>query len=182
MERKLLPTERTSITHKFSSSGHEGYITVGKYEDGTLGEIFLTMAKEGSTLSGLMDCFAISVSMALQYGVPLEDLVNKFTHVRFEPSGFTGNKQIPMAKSIIDYIFRWLAVKFLDAEKQKLVGVVNMAIEAPKAEPAPVNVTVPCKSFVAQTDAPTCPDCGSIMNRNGSCYLCPSCGRTSGCS
>ena len=114
--RRKLPDERQSITHKFSIGGHEGYITVGMYDDGTPGEIFVTMAKEGSTISGLMDSFATSVSYCLQYGVPLKFLVDKFGHVRFEPSGWTGNQQIPYAKSIPDYIFRWLAAKFLGAE------------------------------------------------------------------
>src|SRR6185436_6862918 len=121
--RKKLPDERHSITHKFSIAGHEGYITVGMYEDGKPGEIFLVMAKEGSTISGLMDAFATSISMSLQYGVPLETLVEKFSHVRFEPSGFTKNPEIPYAKSITDYIFRWLASKFLSAEHQEAVGV-----------------------------------------------------------
>ncbi len=114
--RRKLPDERQSITHKFSIGGHEGYITVGMFEDGTPGEIFVTMAKEGSTISGLMDSFATSISYCLQYGVPLKFLVDKFGHVRFEPSGWTGNPQIPYAKSIPDYIFRWLGAKFLGAE------------------------------------------------------------------
>ena len=121
--RRKLPDERHAMTHKFSIAGHEGYITVGMYEDGKPGEIFLVMAKEGSTISGLMDAFATSISMALQYGVPLEALVEKFSHVRFEPSGFTKNSEIPYAKSITDYIFRWLASKFLSAEHQEAVGV-----------------------------------------------------------
>ncbi len=122
--RRKLPDERESITHKFSIGGHEGYITVGKYEDGTPGEIFITMAKEGSTISGLMDSFATMTSLALQHGVPLQLLVDKFTHTRFEPSGFTKNPEIPMAKSIMDYIFKWLAIKFLPRENQAEAGVV----------------------------------------------------------
>src|SRR5712664_3833523 len=113
VRRKLLD-ERRAITHKFDIQGHEGYITVGIFEDGTPGEIFVKMAKEGSTLSGMVDSFAIMVSLALQYGVPLEAMVSKFSHVRFEPSGYTSNKEIPIAKSIVDYIFRWLASKFYD--------------------------------------------------------------------
>ncbi|MFN7131231.1 MAG: vitamin B12-dependent ribonucleotide reductase, partial [Myxococcales bacterium] len=109
--RRRLPEERRSITHKFSIAGHEGYMTVGMYDDGTPGELFCVMAKEGSVVSGLMDCFATSISLALQYGVPLQVLVDKFSHTRFEPSGFTGNKDIPIAKSIADYIFRWLELK-----------------------------------------------------------------------
>src|ERR1051325_9766396 len=114
--RRKLPDERRSVTHKFSIGGHEGYITVGMYDDGLPGEIFVTMAKEGSTISGLMDAFATAISFNLQYGVPLKFLVDKFAHVRFEPSGWTGNPQIPYAKSIMDYIFRWLGAKFLGAE------------------------------------------------------------------
>ncbi len=114
--RRKLPDERQSVTHKFSIGGHEGYITVGLYEDGTPGEVFISMAKEGSTISGLMDSFATSISYALQYGVPLKFFVDKFSHVRFEPSGWTGNPQVPYAKSIMDYIFRWMGAKFLGPE------------------------------------------------------------------
>jgi ribonucleoside-diphosphate reductase alpha chain len=121
--RHRLPDERRAITHKFSIADHDGYITVGMYEDGLPGEIFLVMAKEGSVVSGLMDSFATAVSLALQYGVPLQALVDKFSHVRFEPSGFTNNREIPIAKSVIDYIFRWLASKFLSKDQQKSIGV-----------------------------------------------------------
>jgi ribonucleoside-diphosphate reductase alpha chain len=131
--RRRLPDERQSITHKFSIGGHEGYITVGKYEDGTPGEIFITMAKEGSTISGLMDSFATMTSLALQHGVPLQLLVDKFTHMRFEPSGFTKNPEVPMAKSIMDYIFKWLAIKFLPRESQAEAGVILR--DEPKASP-----------------------------------------------
>ena len=123
--RRRLPAERTAITHKFDISGHEGYITVGLYPDGQPGEIFLKMAKEGSTISGLMDSFATTVSVALQYGVPLHDLVHKFAHVRFEPSGFTANPEIPIAKSVIDYIFRWLGSRFLPPEERANLGLVD---------------------------------------------------------
>jgi ribonucleoside-diphosphate reductase alpha chain len=132
--RRKLPDERESITHKFSIGGHEGYITVGKYEDGSPGEIFITMAKEGATMSGLMDSFATMTSIALQYGVPLQLLVDKFTHTRFEPSGFTRNPEIPMAKSIMDYIFKWLAIKFLSKESQIHAGVPQRE-EEPAPEP-----------------------------------------------
>ncbi len=125
--RHRLPTERTAVTHKFDIAGHEGYITVGLYPDGQPGEIFLKMAKEGSTVSGLMDTFATSVSLALQYGVPLRDLVNKFAHVRFEPSGFTGNQEIPIAKSIVDYIFRWMGSRFLPADEKAQIGLIDRA-------------------------------------------------------
>jgi len=132
--RRRLPAERTAVTHKFDIAGHEGYITVGLYPDGQPGEIFLKMAKEGSTVSGLMDSFATTVSVALQYGVPLRDLVNKFAHVRFEPSGFTGNQEIPIAKSIIDYIFRWLGSRFLGPDDKSALGLIDrsaMVSDAP---------------------------------------------------
>ncbi|HKO56521.1 MAG TPA: vitamin B12-dependent ribonucleotide reductase [Thermoanaerobaculia bacterium] len=151
--RRKLPDERESITHKFSIGGHEGYITVGKYEDGSPGEIFITMAKEGSTISGLMDSFATMTSLALQHGVPLQLLVDKFTHTRFEPSGFTRNPEIPMAKSICDYIFKWLATKFLDRDHQAAAGVIlrdsdPVALTSPAPKPV-ANVTTPTASDVA---------------------------------
>src|SRR4029077_3927377 len=121
--RHRLPDERTSITHKCAIAAHEAYITVGLYEDGQPGELFLTMAKEGSTISGFADAFAQAISYALQYGVQLQDLVDKFSHVRFEPAGMTKNPDIRFAKSIVDYIFRWLAVKFLSPEAQFRAGV-----------------------------------------------------------
>jgi ribonucleoside-diphosphate reductase alpha chain len=182
--RRKLPDERRAITHKFSIAGHEGYITVGMYDDGKPGEIFLVMAKEGSTISGLMDAFATAISMALQYGMPLEALVEKFSHVRFEPSGFTKNPEIPYAKSITDYIFRWLASKFLSAEHQQAVGVQSLE-GGKRAEPSAPAANRPTGSpaaFKAQADAPPCHYCGSIMTRNGSCYRCANCGSTSGCS
>jgi ribonucleoside-diphosphate reductase alpha chain len=133
--RRRLPAERTAVTHKFDIAGHEGYITVGLYPDGQPGEIFLKMAKEGSTVSGLMDSFATTVSVALQYGVPLRDLVNKFAHVRFEPSGFTGNPEIPIAKSIVDYIFRWLGSRFLSTDEKASLGLIDRSALTP--DPAP---------------------------------------------
>jgi ribonucleoside-diphosphate reductase alpha chain len=203
--RHRLPDERQSITHKFDIAGHEGYITVGLYEDGQPGELFLTMAKEGSTISGFADAFAQAISYALQYGVPLQDLVDKFSHVRFEPSGMTKNPDIRFAKSIVDYIFRWLAVKFLSAEAQYRAGVNNReeiaspeqlvldvrASASPDPEPAPAKGTPPPvrgaapSPFAAiqnQEDAPPCSTCGSIMVRSGACYKCPNCGTTSGCA
>ena len=181
--RRKLPTVRRAITHKFSIGGHEGYITVGMYDDGQPGEIFLVMAKEGSAISGLMDSFATAISLALQYGVPLKVLIDKFSHVRFEPSGHTGNPEVPFAKSIVDYIFRWLASKFLSTEEQVQAGVhvqeKDAGDAAHGAEPKPLN---DLKSMYAMDDAPTCAGCGSIMVRNGSCYKCMNCGETSGCS
>jgi ribonucleoside-diphosphate reductase alpha chain len=139
--RRRLPSERTAVTHKFEISGHEGYITVGLYPDGQPGEIFLKMAKEGSTVSGLMDSFATTVSVALQYGVPLKDLVNKFAHVRFEPSGFTGNAEIPIAKSTVDYIFRWLGSRFLDTDDKATLGLIDRSAlgDGPDAPAASAN-------------------------------------------
>jgi ribonucleoside-diphosphate reductase alpha chain len=204
--RRKLPDERQSITHKFDIAGHEGYITVGLYEDGQPGELFLTMAKEGSTISGFADAFAQAVSYALQYGVPLQDLVDKFSHVRFEPSGMTKNPDIRFAKSIVDYIFRWLAVKFLSQDAQYRAGVNNreeattpeqlvLEVKATaengvsRATAAPEVVgrgNTPAKSTYAaiqnQEDAPPCSTCGSIMVRSGACYKCSNCGTTSGCA
>jgi ribonucleoside-diphosphate reductase alpha chain len=175
--RRKLPDERRSITHKFSIGGHEGYITVGMYDDGSPGEIFITMAKEGSTISGLMDAFATAVSFNLQYGVPLKFLVDKFAHVRFEPSGWTGNQQIPYAKSIMDYIFRWLGAKFLGSEY-----AVTEAGETTTLRPTETDPQQELPFTPSTADAPLCAECGSIMTRNGSCYKCGNCGGTSGCS
>jgi ribonucleoside-diphosphate reductase alpha chain len=188
--RHKLPDERRALTHKFSINGHEGYITVGLYDDGQPGEIFLVMAKEGSTISGLMDAFATSISLALQYGVPLKALVEKFSHTRFEPSGFTKNPEIPIAKSITDYIFRWLGSKFLSTEEKHALGIIlrdetGQPLSSPSPAPAPwaprgestVKFTVDLGA-----DAPSCHECGAIMVRNGACYKCNNCGSTSGCS
>jgi ribonucleoside-diphosphate reductase alpha chain len=186
--RRKLPAERRAITHKFSIGGHEGYLTVGMYDDGQPGEIFLVMAKEGSTISGLMDSFATAISLALQYGVPLKVLSDKFAHVRFEPSGHTGNPEIPYAKSIVDYIFRWLASKFLTMEDQVRMGIHVQEIDAPSQaagagpDEASARTLNDIKSMYALDDAPSCASCGSIMVRNGSCYKCTNCGETSGCS
>ena len=183
--RKRLPDERQSITHKFTVAGYEGYITVGMYEDGNPGEIFITMAKQGSTISGLVDTVATATSIALLYGVPLEVLIRKFSHTRFEPAGLTQNKELPMAKSVIDYIFRWLALKFLPPERHPNPGDLPSA----KGDEKEVIAEGPEKSaqfgeqaFQTEADAPACYECGSIMVRNGSCHKCLNCGATSGCS
>src|SRR5467141_2033879 len=191
--RRKLPDERKAVTHKFDIGGHEGYLTVGLYEDGMPGELFVTMAKEGSTISGLMDAFATQTSYALQFGVPLKFMVDKFSHMRFEPSGFTKNKEIPIAKSIVDYIFRWMASHFFTVDEQDAVGIVRReapAAPAPAAGSAPVSelkvIAAPAsgvqKIAFINTDAPACPDCGAITVRSGSCYKCLNCGATSGCS
>jgi ribonucleoside-diphosphate reductase alpha chain len=200
--RRKLPDERSAITHKFAIGQHEGYLTVGLYEDGQPGEIFITMAKEGSTVSGLMDSFATAVSLALQYGVPLKVLCDKFSHTRFEPSGWTQNPGIRQAKSVMDYIFRWLALKFLPRDAQPLEDASLQSLngaEAGKASELASRFTratgeVPQSGFAfsmgqaglagvdPSDDAPSCADCGAIMVRNGACYKCLNCGSTSGCS
>ena len=194
--RHKLPDERKAVTHKFDIAGHEGYLTVGLYEDGSPGELFVTMAKEGSTISGLMDAFATQTSYALQFGVPLKFMVDKFSHMRFEPSGFTKNKEIPIAKSIVDYIFRWMASHFLPVEDQDEVGIIRRddppaQVADPKptepefkviATPKTTNGISTQKIAFVNTDAPACPDCGSITVRSGSCYKCLNCGATTGCS
>jgi ribonucleoside-diphosphate reductase alpha chain len=203
--RHKLQAERRSITHKFNVGGHEGYITVGLYPDDSVGEIFITMAKEGSTVSGLMDSFSCAVSIALQHGVPLKLLCEKFAHTRFEPSGWSGNPDIGFAKSIMDYIFRWLDLRFSTGQQQMLfenlrlrptppptaeaVGEINTSTEVSggrASSPGPAagshHAADALAGIIDLGDAPTCSFCGSIMTRNGSCYRCGSCGSTSGCS
>jgi ribonucleoside-diphosphate reductase alpha chain len=198
--RRKLPDERHAITHKFDIQGHEGYITVGLFADGQPGEIFLVMAKEGSTISGFADAFAQAISYALQYGVPLQALVDKFSHVRFEPSGMTKNPEIRFAKSIVDYIFRWMASKFLSNEAQFYAGVNGRELEeihgdgeqlklsadaaavTPVSAPKPAAAASSYSTIQNQEDAPPCSTCGAIMIRSGACYKCSNCGNTSGCA
>ena len=208
--RRRMPRERQSLTHKFSIGGHEGYITAGMYEDGTVGEIFLTdIGKEGSTLRGMMNAFATSISVGLQYGVPLETLVRKFSYMRFEPEGITQNPEIPFAKSMPDYIMRWLASRFLDADTQEELGIMTADVRAKKsAEEAATSISSDTAgptngngtggavaAAAAMTDTPpvqpaklqglelgpACQQCGGMMQRTGSCYTCPSCGNNTGC-
>ncbi len=191
--RHKLPDVRNARTHKFSIAGHDGYITVGLYDDGTPGEVFLKMAKEGSTISGLMDSIAIMTSIALQYGVPLKALVDKFSHTRFEPSGFTQNAEIPYAKSVTDYVFRWLGLSFLQQPEAELDAEVAEPAElAPSTAPS---ASTPSRErlgavrggselephHTGQSDAPPCINCGSITTRAGACYVCMTCGETGGC-
>ncbi len=206
--RYKLADERRSLTHKFSIAGHEGYITVGLYADGNPGEIFIRMAKEGSVIAGLMDSFATAISLALQHGVPMSILCEKFKGTRFEPSGFTGNMEVPMATSIMDYLFRWLAVRFMGDESHPaaraaagqldLPGVPVLVAEGdvdaaeasgeikilPQPSVPKIVVEKPGapRGFVSETDAPPCHECGTLMVRNGACHKCPNCGATSGCS
>jgi ribonucleoside-diphosphate reductase alpha chain len=200
--RHKLKEERMSITHKFNIGGHEGYIIVGLYANGEPGEIFIKMAKEGSTVSGLMDSFALAVSISLQHGVPLKLFCEKFAHTRFEPSGWSSNPDIGFAKSIMDYIFRWLQMRFLTGQQQFLFENLRPKPQSPSPEGTSsldASSTIPpaenrdqrtgtihaadaLASMIDMGDAPSCHVCGSIMVRNGSCYKCMSCGSTSGCS
>lgn len=207
IDRTELPAERQSITHEFKIAGHKGYITVGLFADGRPGEVFISMNKAGSTIAGLMDSFAISVSFNLQYGVPLKSLVRKFAHTRFEPAGITGNENIRIAKSIVDYIFRWMALRFLPTNELAEIGLNNLVAQADsetetlqaelplngngkKEEPAPAPQAQPkgtssddlTSMIKADQDAPLCDTCGSVMVRNASCYKCLNCGSSSGCS
>jgi ribonucleoside-diphosphate reductase alpha chain len=208
-KRRRMPRERQSITHKFSIGGHEGYITAGMYEDGSVGEIFLTdIGKEGSTLRGMMNAFATAISLALQYGVPLETLVRKFSYMRFEPEGMTSNPEIPFSKSMPDYIMRWLASRFLDADLQEELGILTKEVRARKAAqdaassqlgdtagPTALTPSPVAPATAALTDdppvlpavrrgldlGPACQQCGGMMQRTGSCYTCGSCGFNTGC-
>jgi ribonucleoside-diphosphate reductase alpha chain len=206
--RRRMPDTRTSLTHKFTVDGHEGYITVGLYDDGTPGEIFLSMAKQGSTVAGLTEAFGRAISYALQYQVPLPDLVRNFSHMRFEPMGRTENRDIPVAQSIIDYVFRWLASRYMSPQEAYEVGVMTPEIKAALAAgqyPLPLSgavgeastngnghasakadETVPliysAPRANGHSDAPACASCGWIMIRSGTCYRCENCGSTSGCS
>jgi len=182
--RHRLPDERAGITHHFSIAGHEGYLTVGLYPNGQPGEIFIRMAKEGSTIAGLMECFGTVVSVSLQHGVPLKVLCDKLSHTRFEPSGWTGNQELGYAKSIMDYLFRWMELRFLSGKQLPLFVATaaggESAGDASKQAPASVSPFLHDNHEVG--DAPLCAACGSLMVRNGSCFKCGNCGGTSGCS
>ena len=179
--RRRLPDERRAITHHFSVGGQEGYLTVGVYEDGSPGEIFVRMAKEGSTISGLMDSFATVVSLALQHGVPLDLLCRKFSHTRFEPSGWSVNPKIGYATSLMDYLFRWLELRFLKKEQGELFE--RLPATAHATPPANGEGAVEdVRELVQLGDAPACNICGTLMVRSGSCHRCMTCGSTSGCS
>jgi len=185
-QREKLPYERASVTHKFSVGGHEGYITVGMYEDGRPGEVFIKMAKEGSTLSGVMDGLALTISLGLQYGVPLRVFVDKLLNTRFEPSGITANPNIRFATSVLDYIARWLGGRFISADYLKLNGAAPAegTVVAGTLMPAASRPTEQLSTSPrdAHEGAPTCSECGMLMVPNGACYKCENCGSTSGCS
>ena len=183
-QRRKLPDERKSITHKFAIGGHEGYIIVGMHKEGAPGEIFIKMAKEGSTLSGFMDGLALSISIGLQYGVPLKAIVDKLTNTRFEPSGFTENPSIRYSSSVLDYIARWLGGKFLSPEylKPRTLLEKDAAHVSSRLAATTAGAMSPEKQPSARGDAPSCSICGMLMVPNGSCYKCANCGSTSGCS
>ena len=183
--RHRLPDERSAITHHFSIAGHEGYLTVGLYPNGQPGEVFIRMAKEGSTIAGLMECFGTVASVALQHGVPLRVLVGKLSHTRFEPSGWTGNEELGYAKSIMDYLFRWMELRFLSGKQLPLFVTTVVAAAGTARGPdqeAPAGISQFLQDTYEVSDAPLCSTCGAIMVRNGSCHKCVNCGGTSGCS
>jgi ribonucleoside-diphosphate reductase alpha chain len=188
--REKMPVERASVTHKFSVGGHEGYITVGMYADGRPGEIFIKMSKEGSTLSGVMDGLALTISLGLQYGVPLKVFVDKLVNTRFEPSGITANANIRFVSSVLDYIARWLGGRFISPDYLKLNSGEHAAPIAPSPLPTMAESmmaslqagTASSKPRDAHEGAPTCSECGMLMVPNGACYKCENCGSTSGCS
>jgi ribonucleoside-diphosphate reductase alpha chain len=187
-QREKMPAERASVTHKFSVGGHEGYITVGLYEDGRPGEVFIKMSKEGSTLSGVMDGLALTISIGLQYGVPLKVFVDKLLNTRFEPSGITANANIRFVSSVLDYIARWLGGRFISTDYLKLSGAAPELIPTAPAMVAPAAVAARQPAAAtsspsnAHEGAPTCSECGMLMVPNGACYKCENCGSTSGCS
>src|SRR5205823_4302694 len=189
-QREKMPAERSSVTHKFSVGGHEGYITVGLYEDNRPGEVFIKMSKEGSTLSGVMDGLALTISIGLQYGVPLKVFVDKLLNTRFEPSGITANANIRFVSSVLDYIARWLGGRFISSDYLKLNGhapevIATAPLQTTLAIPPPIHSSEPAGSRTpsnAHEGAPTCSECGMLMVPNGACYKCENCGSTSGCS
>jgi ribonucleoside-diphosphate reductase alpha chain len=194
--RRRLPEDRVEVGRKFRVGDYEGYIHVGLYEDGTPGDIFVDIAKEGTTLAGLMNSIMISVSLGMQYGVPLEVYVSKFAHMRFEPSGMTNDPDIRAAKSIVDYIFRWMGKKFLTVDQQEEIGILSAEVrarlaegyrnggDAPQSIKAPAEMAPPGQTalFNAFEDAQECAKCGGRMVRTGSCYTCRDCGTNTGCS
>jgi ribonucleoside-diphosphate reductase alpha chain len=189
-QREKMPAERASVTHKFSVGGHEGYITVGLYEDNRPGEVFIKMSKEGSTLSGVMDGLALTISIGLQYGVPLKVFVDKLLNTRFEPSGITANANIRFVSSVLDYIARWLGGRFISTDYLKLNGtlpevITTAPMQTTLAMPSAIKASEPAGSRTpsnAHEGAPTCSECGMLMVPNGACYKCENCGSTSGCS
>ena len=180
--RHRLQDERAAVTHHFTIAGHEGYLTVGLYPNGQPGEIFIRMAKEGSTIAGQMECFGTVVSVGLQHGVPLRVLCEKLAHTRFEPSGWTGNEELGYAKSIIDYLFRWLQLRFLSGTQLTLFTLAQASTTSSVSATLTASTTsTAMRALYELGDAPLCSSCGELMVRNGSCYKCINCGGTSGC-
>lgn len=199
--RRKLPHKRAGLTFSFTVGGCEGYVTVGEYEDGSPGEVFMKASKQGSALAGVMDAFSIAISIALQYGVPLETFVKKYVNMRFEPAGITDDEEVRLASSLVDYVFRRLALEYLSPAERADIGVFSVSerlnvplpgMDDAVAELATVDeqvgfgdrsMTGPHSPLlVADPSAPWCYICGVIMQRAGSCHVCPSCGMTSGCS
>jgi ribonucleoside-diphosphate reductase alpha chain len=175
-KRRHMPEDRSGTTHRFEVNGHKGYITVNEYDDGTPGEVFLRLGKNGSTMAGLIDGFTQLLSIALQYGVPLDKLIRSFTETQFEPSGYTRNPRIRFARSLYDYLFKYLDLKYFEG---KTSGLFDHSM--PSDSIAPV-ASIPVRASNGLMDGPPCSNCGGITHRNGSCYLCNSCGTTTGCS
>jgi ribonucleoside-diphosphate reductase alpha chain len=183
--RHRLPDERRSLTHKFNVGGYEGYMIVGLYPDGEPGELFITMAKEGSTVSGLINSFAQAISIALQHGVPLDLFCQKFSYTRFEPCGWTGSPEIGHATSIMDYVFRWLHLRFIGETTTTGLTADSLAAHTPALSLGtfPESTAQRASPALAQaSDAPSCRHCGNITTRNATCFVCANCGATSGCS
>lgn len=173
-----LPTERISLTHHFTIAGQDGYITVGLFPDGQPGEVFINIAKEGSTLGGLMNSFAKAISIGLQYGVPLKLFCEKFSHARFEPSGWTSNPEIGFAKSIMDYIFRWLQIRFIDGPASPVLPNGKLHESGMNGHHHPADAL---RDVVDMGDAPICNVCGAICSRSGACFRCLTCGNSTSC-
>jgi ribonucleoside-diphosphate reductase alpha chain len=181
--RRRLPDTRRSVTHKFTVGGHEGYMSVGMFDDGAPGELFITMAKEGSTIGGLMDTIGTLTSLCLQYGVGIEVLSDKFSYQRFEPSGWTGNAEIRNATSIIDYVFRWLQFQFVAVRAVAPPETVKaLVVATPKPQREMALALSAAAINEVQNDNPPCPKCGHITERAGKCHRCPNCGEQTGCS
>ena len=197
--RERLPRKRKSATFAFRVADCEGYVTVGEYDDGRPGEVFMKVSKQGSTLAGVMDAFSIAISLGLQHGVPLSTFVRKYTNMRFEPAGMTDDPDLRLASSLIDYIFRRLAVDYMPLEERAEQGILTTGERTQPTLPGVDEVATPTVGIVeiptptAQAiadaaaqpelrDAPYCYQCGNVMQRAGSCFVCASCGTTSGCS
>jgi ribonucleoside-diphosphate reductase alpha chain len=179
--RRVMPVDCVGSRHRFEIAGHKGYIVMNEYPDGTLGEVFLKLGKSGSTMGSLIDGFTQLLSIALQHGVPLQNLINSFIHTKFEPAGYTLNPDIRFTDSLYDYLFKLLDLKYFDGANSGINGHHEMETEmVPESEPTSDRPSM--RPPTLSLDAPPCGNCGAIMRRNGACYLCDSCGHSSGCS